>query len=84
MTGQPLAPLRPATSAGQRGGEINVALDTVLAKWAGPGMCDRADESPTVDGQPSDDRIAADMRSPACRIRSIAQLKARHVSPIAI
>ena len=47
--------------------ELRAGLDAVLAKWAAPGMCDPADESPTVDGQPSEDRIAADVRSQAHR-----------------
>jgi hypothetical protein len=47
--------------------EARAGLDAVLSKWAAPGMCDPADESPTVDGLPSEDAIKADSRSPAQR-----------------
>jgi Domain of unknown function (DUF222) len=47
--------------------EARAGLDAVLSKWAAPGMCDPADESPTVDGRPSEQAITADSRSPAQR-----------------
>jgi hypothetical protein len=47
--------------------EARAGLDAVLSKWAAPGMCDPADESPTVDGRPSEEAIKADSRSPARR-----------------
>ena len=47
--------------------EARASLDAVLSKWAAPAMCNPADESPTVDGRPSEQAINSDMRSPAQR-----------------
>ena len=47
--------------------EARASLDAVLAKWAAPAMCNPADESPVVDGQPSQAAIEQDPRSPAQR-----------------
>ncbi len=47
--------------------EARASLDAVLAKWAAPAMCNPADESPVVDGQPSEAAIEQDPRSPAQR-----------------
>jgi len=33
--------------------ELRAGLDAVLAKWAAPGMCHPADETPVVAGAPS-------------------------------
>ncbi len=43
--------------------ELRAGLDAVLAKWAAPGMCNPADEQPTVEGSPSEDAIGGDHRS---------------------
>ena len=47
--------------------ELRAGLDAVLAKWAAPGMCNPADESPTVEGTPSPEIIDRDARSAAQR-----------------
>ena len=47
--------------------ELRAGLDAVLAKLAAPGMCNPADESPTVAGAPSQDTINGDYRSTAQR-----------------
>jgi hypothetical protein len=47
--------------------EARATLEAVLAKWASPGMCNRDDETPCVDGTPSDAAIHNDQRSPAQR-----------------
>jgi hypothetical protein len=47
--------------------EARAGLDAVLAKLAAPGMCNPADDTPTVDGAPPDDAIQKDARSTAQR-----------------
>ena len=47
--------------------QLRAGLDAVLAKWAAPGMCNPADEDPTVEGAPPDEAIDADARSAAQR-----------------
>jgi len=47
--------------------ELRAGLDAVLSKWAAPGMCDPRDESPVVDGSPSQEAIENDHRSQAQR-----------------
>ncbi|HEX5143922.1 MAG TPA: HNH endonuclease signature motif containing protein [Mycobacterium sp.] len=42
--------------------ECRAALEAVLSRWAAPGMCDPADESPTADGDPGP-RAETDGRS---------------------
>ena len=44
--------------------EARATLEAVLAKWASPGMCNPDDETPCVDGTPSDAAIHNDQRSP--------------------
>lgn len=43
------------------------ALESVLARWSAPGMCNPADASPCLDGTPSEAAIQGDTRSPAQR-----------------
>jgi hypothetical protein len=43
--------------------EARATLDAVLAKWAGPGMCNPDDQAPCVDGTPSQDHIDSDLRT---------------------
>ena len=43
--------------------EGRAALEAVFAKWAAPGMCNPEDPSPCLDGEPSKETGAADMRS---------------------
>jgi hypothetical protein len=47
--------------------ELRASLEAVLAKLAAPGMCDPSDESPCVDGAPSQQAIDHDVRSAAQR-----------------
>jgi hypothetical protein len=47
--------------------EARAGLDAVLSKWAAPGMCNPADQSPTVDAEPSDAAKVDDTRSQAMR-----------------
>lgn len=47
--------------------ELRAALDAANAKLAGPGYCNPADETPCVDGTPSEQQITRDMRSAAQR-----------------
>jgi hypothetical protein len=47
--------------------EARATLDAVFARWAARGMCNRDDESPCVDGQPSEAQIDNDQRSAAQR-----------------
>ena len=43
--------------------ELRAYLEAVFAKWAKPGMCNPDDDTPTVDGDPSDDAAKRDTRS---------------------
>ncbi|WP_414688412.1 HNH endonuclease signature motif containing protein [Mycobacterium sp.] len=47
--------------------EARATLEAVQAKWAAPGMCNPADQSPCVSGTPSQDAIDNDTRSPGQR-----------------
>jgi Domain of unknown function (DUF222) len=47
--------------------ETRATLEAVLAKLAAPGMCNPDDDTPTVDGAPSQQGIDEDTRSPAQR-----------------
>ncbi|OBI45549.1 HNH endonuclease signature motif containing protein [Mycobacterium sp. E796] len=47
--------------------EARATWEAVLAKLAAPGMCNPSDDTPTVDGAPSQDAIDKDARSPAQR-----------------
>ena len=47
--------------------EARATWDAVMAKSAAPGMCNPADQHPTVDGEPHQDAIDADSRTPAQR-----------------
>jgi Domain of unknown function (DUF222) len=47
--------------------ELRAGLDAVLAKWAAPGMCNPADEDPTIHGAPPGEAINADTRTTAQR-----------------
>lgn len=45
----------------------HATFDPMLAKWAAPGMCNPDDQTPCVDGTPSQAAIDNDFRSPAQR-----------------
>jgi Domain of unknown function (DUF222) len=47
--------------------ETRATLDAVFAKWAAPGMCNPDDETPCVNGSPTEAHIQNDQRSPAQR-----------------
>ena len=59
--------------------EARATLDAVLAKLAAPGMCNPDDQTPCVDGQPSEAAIQHDMRSPAQRNHDALKAVARTV-----
>jgi hypothetical protein len=43
--------------------QARATLNAVLAKLAAPGMCNPANQSPQVDGEPSEDAVASDERT---------------------
>jgi hypothetical protein len=47
--------------------EARATFDAVLAKLAAPGMCNPVDESPCVDGPPSEQAVGSDSRNGAQR-----------------
>ncbi|OHU30738.1 hypothetical protein BKG76_03145 [Mycobacteroides franklinii] len=47
--------------------ETRAYLDAVFTKLAAPGMCNPADQSPQVDGEPSPEAVEHDTRTPAQR-----------------
>ena len=47
--------------------EARAGWEAVSAKWAAPGMCNPADDMPTVEGEPSDEAVNADTRTTAQR-----------------
>jgi hypothetical protein len=47
--------------------ELRAMLEAWLAKFAAPGMCNPADQSPTVTGEPSQDALDRDTRTHAQR-----------------
>jgi Domain of unknown function (DUF222) len=47
--------------------EARAGRDAVQAKLAAPGMCNPADETPTVSGTPSQEAVQCDARSTAQR-----------------
>ena len=59
--------------------EARATIDAVLAKWAAPGMCNPDDETPCVDGSPSEAHIHNDQRSPAQRNHDALKAMGRSV-----
>ncbi len=47
--------------------EVRATIEAVLAKLAAPGLCNPDDDTPTVDGPPSEDAATGDTRSNAQR-----------------
>ena len=47
--------------------ELRAGLEAAMAKWAAPGMCNPADDTPTVTGTPAQQVIDGDARSSAQR-----------------
>jgi hypothetical protein len=59
--------------------EARATLDAVLAKWAAPGMCNPDDDTPCVDGDPSEAVADRDMRSQAQRNHDALKAMGRSV-----
>lgn len=59
--------------------ETRATLDAVLAKWAAPGMCNADDESPCVDGEPTEQATQTDTRSPSQRNHDALKAMGRSV-----
>lgn len=47
--------------------ELRATIDALFAKFAAPGMCDPADQTPVINGEPSEDAAGRDTRSHAQR-----------------
>ncbi len=47
--------------------ELRANLDVWLARFAAPGMCNPADQTPCVDSEPADEAAGGDLRTPAQR-----------------
>jgi Domain of unknown function (DUF222) len=47
--------------------QLRATLDAVIAKLGAPGMCNPDDATPTVDGEPSEEVVDRDTRTPAQR-----------------
>lgn len=47
--------------------ELRANLDAWLSRFAAPGVCNPDDQKPCVTGEPDDERVRGDMRSPAQR-----------------
>lgn len=47
--------------------ELRANLDAWLSRFAAPGVCNPDDQTPCVTGEPDDERVRGDMRSPAQR-----------------
>lgn len=59
--------------------EARATFDAVFAKWAAPGMCNPDDESPCVDGVPTEAQIQNDQRSQAQRNHDALKAMGRSV-----
>jgi hypothetical protein len=59
--------------------EARATIDAVLAKWAAPGMCNPDDETPCVNGQPSQAAIDGDTRSQTQRNHDALKAMGRSV-----
>jgi Domain of unknown function (DUF222) len=47
--------------------ELRANIDAWLARFAAPGMCNPADQTPCIDGEPTEDAARTDTRTPAQR-----------------
>lgn len=59
--------------------ELRAALEAILGKLAAPGACNPADETPCVTGEPDDDTVRRDTRTPAQRRHDAVLAAARVV-----
>ncbi|BBZ01347.1 hypothetical protein MCHIJ_07840 [Mycolicibacterium chitae] len=53
--------------SGQLTPEARAVLEAIFAKLSAPGMCNLDDETPCVEGAPSDAQVKGDLRTPAQR-----------------
>jgi hypothetical protein len=59
--------------------EARATIDAVFAKLAAPGMCNPENESPCVDGEPSEDAVQSDIRSQGQRNHDALKAMGRSV-----
>jgi hypothetical protein len=59
--------------------EARATIEAVFAKWAAPGACNPDDETPCVDGEPSDEAVHGDMRSQGQRNHDALKAMGRSV-----
>ncbi len=59
--------------------EARATFEAVCTKWAAPGMCNPEDDTPCVDGTPSQAHIHHDQRSPAQRNHDALKAMGRSV-----
>jgi hypothetical protein len=59
--------------------EARATLDAVLAKWAAPGMCNPEDDTPCVDGEPTEQATQGDLRSQGQRNHDALKAMGRSV-----
>jgi hypothetical protein len=59
--------------------EARATVEAVLAKWAAPGMCNPDDETPCVDGEPSEEGEQGDARSQGQRNHDALKAMGRSV-----
>jgi hypothetical protein len=59
--------------------EARATLDAVLAKRGAPGMCNPDDETPCVDGEPTEDAVRADTRTAGQRNHDALKAMGRSV-----
>ncbi len=64
---------------GQLDPEARATLDAVLAKTAAPGMCNPDDQTPCVDGEPTQEAVHADARSQGQRNHDALKAMGRSV-----
>ena len=61
--------------------QARATLEAVFAKLAAPGMCNPEDETPCVDGEPGEEAVQRDMRSPGQRNHDALKAMGRSVWP---
>jgi hypothetical protein len=59
--------------------EARATIEAVFAKWAAPGMCNPADDTPCVDGEPPDALVHGDWRSQGQRNHDALKAMGRSV-----
>jgi hypothetical protein len=61
--------------------ELRANLDAWLARFAAPGMCNPDDQTPCVEGEPSEESASIDLRSPAQRQHDALSADAQYGMP---